>query len=62
MPITETELTLLKSAKTDAAWNAACDEIKAARGGQYPPDWYDKVIAAGLLGHCRITISPLPNL
>ena len=25
-------------------WGALCDEIKAARNGQYPPDWYEQVI------------------
>ena len=43
------ELTLLDS-KNDTEWNNACDAIKKARNGQYPPDWYEVVIAGGLMG------------
>ena len=28
-------------------WDALCTEIKAARNGQYPPDWYEQVISPG---------------
>jgi hypothetical protein len=30
------------------AWNTACNAIKLARDGQYPPDWYHRVLASGL--------------
>jgi hypothetical protein len=42
------ELKLLESAKTDEEWNSACSTIKSHHGGGYPRDWYAKVIASGL--------------
>jgi hypothetical protein len=49
MLITESELELLKATKSENEWNDACDKIKDARDGQYPPDWYVKVLASGLM-------------
>lgn len=48
MDITQDELKKLKSSKTMEEWDATCDAIKAARGGQYPPDWFRKVMMSGL--------------
>lgn len=47
--ITDAELEKLKAAKTQGEWNAACDEIKKARGGQYPADWWAKVKLSGIM-------------
>lgn len=47
--ITDAELEKLKAAKTAAEWNAVCNEIKKARGGQYPNDWWPKVQLSGLM-------------
>lgn len=41
------EYTKLKAAKSAEEWDEVCDEIKAARGGQYPSDWYQRVILSG---------------
>jgi hypothetical protein len=49
MNITESELIQLKSARSSRMWNVACDKIKEARGGAYPPDWYAKVLSSGLM-------------
>jgi hypothetical protein len=38
--ITEAELTKLEKTKTAEEWDATCDEIKKARGGAYPPNWW----------------------
>jgi len=43
-------LNALKQAETDAEWNAVCDRVKAANGGDYPSDWYEKVIKTGIQG------------
>jgi hypothetical protein len=48
-PITEAELATLESAKTDTEWNNACEVIKAARDGEFPSDWYERVMQAGVL-------------
>lgn len=47
--LTEKELRDLESATSEVAWDAACDRIKAARDGRYPPDWAVKVLASGLV-------------
>ncbi len=46
--ITARELLSLWCAKSAAEWDAACDAIKAARGGVYPPDWWEVVHLCGL--------------
>ncbi len=47
--ITEQEIALLKSCKSEQDWNNACDTIKKARKGAYPPDWWPKVKMSGLM-------------
>lgn len=49
MNITDTELAMLEAVTTDDEWNQACDAIKRARGGAYPPDWWAKVKLSGLM-------------
>lgn len=51
--ITPEELQELELTTNADEWNAACDKIKAARGGQYPPDWYAKVLASGLMAEAQ---------
>ena len=48
--LTGEERETLLGSNNEAEWNATCDKIKAARDGQYPPDWYVEVIATGMLG------------
>ena len=48
MRLTVENMTMLGNATTEEKWNAACDAIKREHGG-YPADWYEKVIATGLL-------------
>lgn len=45
-PLTAKELAKLESLIHDTAspkWRAVCDEVKNARGGSYPPDWWSKI-------------------
>lgn len=30
-------------------WNDFCDEVKAARGGEYPPDWFERMLVSGVM-------------
>lgn len=53
MNITEAEIDKLKASKNEQAWNAVCDEIKKARAGQYPPDWWAKVMQSGLAANIQ---------
>lgn len=51
--LTNDELNLLESAKSDAEWDKACDIIRHSHGSRYPSDWYEKVIASGLSARVR---------
>lgn len=46
--LTDEEMAKLKATKNEQEWNAVCDEIKGARNGCYPPDWYPRVIIDGV--------------
>lgn len=46
--VSESDLTELGGTKNEPEWNAICDRVKKRCGG-YPPDWYGKVVASGLL-------------
>ena len=46
--LTEKELAALTNTKSETEWNDVCDSVKAAREGQYPSDWYQKVVLSGL--------------
>lgn len=35
--------------RSEDDWNQACDRIKASRGGQYPKDWWVRVMLSGLM-------------
>lgn len=50
MNLTTDETLNLLDAKNAAEWNKLCDRIKKIRDGQYPPDWYEVVLAGGLMG------------
>lgn len=55
--LTSDEIRALKAAKNADEWNRACDDIKRARSGQYPPDWFSTVITGGLLASVKATWS-----
>lgn len=46
-PLTPEELAEVDGIKTYAQHRAFCDKVKAARGGAYPSDWYEKMLASG---------------
>ncbi len=37
--LTSEEIASLRAATTEEEWNKVCNEIKAARDEEYPPDW-----------------------
>ncbi len=47
--LSEAELQKLKACTSNKEWNAACGEVKRVRNGQYPLDWYDVMLASGLV-------------
>lgn len=46
--LTDEEIIRLKATKSEQEWNDVCDEIKTARDGQYPNDWFMRVMVSGL--------------
>jgi hypothetical protein len=51
--ITDKELLLLESCKSEKDWSIAAKRIKDERGGEYPDDWWEKVKMSGLMA--RVT-------
>jgi len=49
MDLTQEEIEKLKATKSEAEWNAVCDEVKSARGGSYPGNWYATVVLSGMM-------------
>lgn len=45
--LSEEELEDIKACKTPADWATVQEKIKRARGGRYPSDWYERVLAPG---------------
>lgn len=45
--LTNAEYLRLLNAQSERAWNAAYDEVKKAHGGQYPFDWWQRVMQPG---------------
>lgn len=46
--ITDSEIANLKATRSSIEWNSVCDGIKTARGGEYPPDWWSRIMMTGL--------------
>lgn len=44
----------LEATSCEEEWNAICDRVKAAHGGQYPVDWFVKVNLSGLMGRVAV--------
>lgn len=51
--LTEEQLEKLKNSKSEKEWNSICDAIKAANGGEYPKDWFMRVLVSGLASHVK---------
>lgn len=49
MNLTDEEYAALNLVTTEASWFEVCAMVKERRGGEYPNDWYLRVIASGLL-------------
>lgn len=47
--LTTYELMLLAECVNAYEWNRACDVVKNARGGNYPPNWFEEIMASGLM-------------
>ncbi len=55
--LTSKEIASLAAATTEDEWNKICDEIKAARDGKYPTDWYDVAIDGELNIYLDVSLS-----
>ena len=51
---TEQELKMLEQCQSSVEWNRACDKIVSARENkEYPPDWFEVVVASGFIDQVR---------
>lgn len=46
--LTEEEFAEIQSCESEAVWFDICRRVKEARGGQYPNDWFPRVVNSGL--------------
>lgn len=53
MNLTTDEIKKLEETQGEEDRNKVCDEIKAARGKQYPPDWFAVVVLGGLMARVK---------
>lgn len=53
MNLKQVDRALLYACKSEADWDAAVSEIRAACGGQLPDDWHDLMITGGLEASLR---------
>lgn len=59
MPLTDDELARLRATQTEAEFDQIFEEIKAARGGQWPSDWVSKIIHSGELNSISMRWRPI---
>jgi hypothetical protein len=58
MNLTQDEIEALKNSQSVSEWNEVCDQVKAKRNGNYPPDWYEVIIKSGILAKVNGTAKP----
>ncbi len=46
---------LMDSSKSEEQWNANCDRVKEAHGGQYPNYWFMSIVVSGLMTRVSAT-------
>ena len=59
--ITEKELHSLEMCQSENDWNIISNNIKAERGGVYPPDWWEKVKLSGRFARISSRWAPVAN-
>lgn len=47
--LSDSDLQALHGARSELEWNSVCDQVKKRHRGQYPDDWYVKVVLSGLI-------------
>lgn len=48
MKLTDSEFESLNGAASEAEWTEAIRLVKLSRGGEYPSDWYARILAPGI--------------
>jgi hypothetical protein len=47
MKLTQAEIDKAETCQTSGDWRNFCDEVKAARDGEYPSDWWHEMKLSG---------------
>lgn len=53
MLLKDSDLNALKNSQNEEEWNAVCDRVKKEGGGNYPTDWFEKVLRSGVAGDAQ---------
>lgn len=51
--LTDAEMIDLGKTRNDREWGDVCDRIKAARDGQYPREWFPRVVLSGFMAQTQ---------
>lgn len=51
--LTDAEIIDLGKTRDEREWNDVCDRIKAARGGNYPREWFNRIVRSGFMAQTQ---------
>lgn len=51
--LTDAEMLDLGKTRSDREWGDVCDRIKAARDGQYPCEWFRRIVLSGFMAQTQ---------
>lgn len=60
--LTDLELAMLKTCRCEQDWRAVCHFVKEQRGGEYPRDWFQRVVQSGLAREVMARFGEAPDI
>ena len=51
--LTRDEIIDLGKTRNEREWGEVCDRIKAARGGNYPREWFRRIVVSGFMAQTQ---------
>ena len=51
--LTDAEIIDLGKTRNEREWGEVCDRIKAARGGNYPREWFRRIVVSGFMAQTQ---------
>jgi len=53
---------VMETSRSEEEWDKNCDLVKTAFGGNYPPFWFDAVLASGVARRTMANFGASPDL